>query len=270
MATFIETVDAVRNWVNRTENVIEDNDIEEALRFAADDVYRVLRIPPFESTLAYDAITADQGDQEISTLSVPTDLSEVIELRLKQESSFSPYTIYSAKSDIRSFYENISKFEPTFTREGNNFIVAPMYGEGDEFELFYYRRLADLDAQYSVVDENADDFNAETNALSTSVGTVGDFLTVANSTDDGAIALDIGGSDVYFVGNNVPNWLRDENEKLLRWGALAYAYDFLNDTEYSERFKGRFEEEMLKLNAEENKRRYMGGNLRVHFDSYLI
>ena len=48
MATYIEMVDMVREWSNRDEEVISKVQIGKFLDFAADNIYRDLRIAPLE------------------------------------------------------------------------------------------------------------------------------------------------------------------------------------------------------------------------------
>ena len=61
------------------------------------------------------------------------------------------------------------------------------------------------------------------------------------------------------MGTEVPNWLRDENEKLLLFGTLAEAFTYLDDAEMAQKYGARFAAELQQLMDEENKRMYRGG-----------
>ena len=211
MATFQQMIDKVRDWSNRDKEVLSDTLITDFLHYAADDAYRTLRIAPLEQVVNYTGMTAGSN-----TLRVPADAIEFIQLRIKDNNSLSDYFTYDAKADIRSFYdEELCKYDwYYYTREHNNLIVHPEFKEGDEVQLFYYRRLTDIDS-------------------------------------DGLV-----------------NWLRDENEKILLYGALMHAFDFLAEPEMSQKYEVRFQQEIAELNREDKMRMVTGGNLQQHFTSY--
>ena len=64
-----------------------------------------------------------------------------------------------------------------------------------------------------------------------------------------------------------PNWLRDDNEKLLLFGSLMQAFDYLDEPNLSQRYMQKYNEEIAKLMNEENKRNYMGGNIQMRFEA---
>lgn len=53
MATYNELVTMVRDWANRDSAVLPDSVIQSSLRYAADEAYRSLEIPPLEYTRYY-------------------------------------------------------------------------------------------------------------------------------------------------------------------------------------------------------------------------
>lgn len=53
MATYNELVTMVRDWANRDSAVLPDSVIQSSLRYAADEAYRALEIPPLEYTRYY-------------------------------------------------------------------------------------------------------------------------------------------------------------------------------------------------------------------------
>ena len=66
------------------------------------------------------------------------------------------------------------------------------------------------------------------------------------------------------------NWLRDQNQKILLFGALAEAFDYLNEPEDAARFRARFQAEIVQLNNEEMMRKSRGGNIQTHFAGPLL
>jgi hypothetical protein len=70
----------------------------------------------------------------------------------------------------------------------------------------------------------------------------------------------------YFLGKEVPNWLRDNNERLIIWGALSNVGSYLNDQVMEQRYNARFMTDIASLNKEEKFRRASGGNVRTSFN----
>jgi hypothetical protein len=65
----------------------------------------------------------------------------------------------------------------------------------------------------------------------------------------------------------VSNWLRDQNERLLIWGALYNLGAYLFDDKMEQRYKERFTENVFSLNKEEKWRRASGGNVQINFNT---
>ena len=245
MATYTEMVQMVRDWSNRDEDVLTSANIKTFINFAADNVYRDLRIAPLEFTYIYPTQVIAEGVDR-NTLAIPSDAIEFIQLRRKDPNSHTGYTVYSAKSDIRSFYqEYTTKYDDHFyTRERGNLVLYPNLKDSEDYELFYYRRLPEQDARYAT-------------------GT-----KVPISAADKAADPDLPDTDNWF--GLVPNWLRDENEKLILFGALAEAFTYLDEPDQAQKYASRFDQELRNLNDEENQRKYMGGNVQLHYQSFLI
>ena len=71
---------------------------------------------------------------------------------------------------------------------------------------------------------------------------------------------------VYFTGLEVSHWLRDENERILLFGALAEAFIYLEEDNMIEKYKLLFESEIEELNREEKMRQAVGGNVQINFN----
>ena len=266
MATYTQMVEMVRSWANRDDTVLRSADIKTFINFAADNVYRNLRIAPLEHVSTYTINIADDDTETYCSLTIPTDAMEFIQLRKKDGNSLTGYISYSNKSDIRSFYEETTtKYDYyNYTREQNELIVHPNLANGDVYELYYYRRLPEMDARYYIGDTDT-----LTNWMS--------YATLLSSLDPADLAADpdLAGTAVtingqQYVGNLVPHWLRDQNEKLVLYGALAEAFMYLNEPDQAQTYLANFQAEIQRLNNEEFKRKYMGGAIQAHYQSRLI
>ena len=290
-------VNKLRNWSNRDAEILNNAQVNDCLEYAADDCYRLLRIPPLEAILTYTAISADDAGNRI--LNIPSDLSSFIQLRRQFETSgggqigTSPYIVYTEKADIRSFYDiETCKYEfNRWTRQGNQIHVYPDLNEGDVFELYYYRRLGPLNSVYVVNVANAVGIDptviGNTNGFMTVVEapmdttmpgdacelfyiattdamtmeTTYQFFTTAQMDDEGVTTT----TSFWATGNESPHWLKDDHERTILYGGLYYAFSFLQEPEQMAIYKRLFDDEIMKLNDEENLRKYQGGGSQVHF-----
>ena len=94
--------------------------------------------------------------------------------------------------------------------------------------------------------------------------TSGGLLTASNSGVSGAVEVP-SSSGNYYIGNEVANWLRDSNERLLLWGAIAYALDYVGDDDRSNKFNALQLAGIEELNSEEGQRRSRGGSQVQNF-----
>jgi len=237
-------VSKVRDWANRDSSILSDSLVSDFLDYSADLCYRELRIPPLEHTYHYPAATS-AGDVEIQ---IPPDLAEVIMFSVKD--SAGNITVFDSKLDMRSFNDQYTTMGTgSFTRKGNKIQFYPASAVGDVYEMHYYRRLFDMDAVYVVNQLNIDAGNT----------------TDASVGDTGAFEFPIG-SGTYYTGNEVYNWLRDDNERLLLWGALQYAHEYLGSEEQSNKFMQKQLMGIEELNREEKRRRVLGASNRVTYE----
>ena len=282
--TYTQMVDKVLAWSNRDIEVLPYATIKDFINFAVDDAYRMLRVPPLEHVAQYATIdshdVADAVRTGVSELVVPPDLIEFIQLRRRTSNSQMfgsvPYQIYSAKSDIRSFFDPyINKYDNFYyTRQQNSLLVYPQFQDSDQFELYYYRRLPEIDARYdgiSLTSARAGNRNAY---YGTTRAGLEQIVMDSEGTDVFTKDPDLRGrihqysdSD-FFVGKLAPNWLRDENEKIILYGALGQAFDYLNEPENAQKYMQRFKEEIQELNREDKMRMSRGGNVQQHFVTY--
>ena len=227
-------VTKVRSWVNRDSNIMTDALVADFLDYSADFCYRKLRIPPLEHTYTYSAVTSSGVGE--TTLTLPTDLSEIIQIR-KLDSEGNSY-VFDEKLSLLAMQDNdYTHKQESYARKGPSVIFYPEAKLGDIYEVHYYRRLTDLDARYFVNQTNID------------AG-----LATASTVDaEGSVEFPASSGN-YYVGAEVPNWLRDSNERVLLWGAIAHAFDYVGEDERSAKYTAQQLQGILELNQEEIQR----------------
>lgn len=281
----------VRDWSNKPEvATIPDSVIESCLGYSADECYRLLRLPPFESTIEYTVETADNvGDgntvnsmfnSAYTSFNIPSDLTQFRYIRTKASDSNQNTSnrVFNEITDSRGFfdifYENYSAYN--WMWQGNKIFIRPQLPVGTVLEIGYYRRLTALNAVYNVIPVNYVVGTADASQPYLDVGTVTDtpLYTSSNGSTTACFAT-LGeatawGTPVttrYFTGKEVGNWLRDQNERLLLWGSLYNLGGYLFDEVMERRYKERFYDNIESLNKEEKWRRASGGNVQIHFNA---
>jgi|TARA_B110000908_G_scaffold159809_1_gene202392 hypothetical protein len=240
---FTALIGKVRDWSNRDSTILSDSLVTDFIDYSADTCYRELRIPPLEYTYTYPTATV-AGE---TSLQIPPDLTEFIMFKVTDSAGNS--TVFDQKMDIRSFSDkNTSKGLGSFTRKGQHLDFYPESSVGDVYELHYYRRLFDMDATYVVNQANVD----------------ADNTTVSASGVAGAVEVPTG-STVFYIGKEVHNWLRDENERMVLWGALHYAFEYLGNEEQSAKYLNKQMMAIDELNREEKRRRVSGASNAVTY-----
>ena len=104
--------------------------------------------------------------------------------------------------------------------------------------------------------------------LSTSGFKINGDTTNAYATATEATAADTGSAgtnSANYIGTEVPNWLRDQNERILLFGALAEIFAFVQDDEQAVKYNTLFFNEIKELNDEDQKRNAAGGNVQINF-----
>ena len=196
----------ILDWANRDDAALPRAIRTDVLRWAADQCYSLLRVPPLELTRTYtiddnsDISNTDEnrrfGGGQILTIPVPTDMIEVIYIRERGTG-----IVYEEKVDNRTLYNTYAdtKLFNFWTRVGNNFKLHGRFrrNEGDtsttptsptqEIEIHYYRRLPAMNAQYAVT---AASFNAQTS--------IGQLMTQQNPEDPTSFITFPGNGVLYF------------------------------------------------------------------------
>jgi len=295
---FDQLVAKVRTWSGRQDtNNIPDVVIQDCLSYSADEAYRTLRIPPLETTVVYTVEESDNIGEASGGLpygnaytkfNIPEDLTQFNYVRtLAQENTGTAYStfpsnvskVFNEVTDSRTFFDLYSEKYSVYNwmwKDGQIFI-HPQLAVGAKIEISYYRRLSALDATYSVIPINYIIGLSDANQpYLTLTGITTDtplyFSTLnsvtrcfATSTEAAAYATPV--TTKYYIGQEVSNWLRDENERLLIWGALYNLGSYLFDEKMEQRYEKKFNENVFSLNKEEKWRRASGGNVQVNFNT---
>ena len=281
--TYDQMVRKVLMWANRDPDVFgasvldmdtpytNDNagEIRSFLQYAADMCYRKLRVPPLEYTRTFD-ITDEDLTRETHNNSlfevrmpVPDDLIEVLHIR-----NVSRGYVFNEKVDMRTYYDKYAdKKEACYwTREGNEFLLTGFLAAGEVLELHYYRRLPALNAKYIVA---ANTYNADSSFFRAPMGSETGTLLYLDSE---GVAFDESGTGhitgTPFVGLEAPHWLREENEKIVLFGALSEAFAYLGEDDQWQKYNGLFEQEIQQLNSEEAMRMGAGANIRINYNGF--
>ena len=297
----------VRAWVNRDSDVLPDAVIDDAIYYAADKAYKVIKTPALEASVNYTIVapgtittsayqvtttTAPNGLSMV-TLPVPADLTFFIALRLRGQND-DKNILFNEKADIRTFYDMYADRYSDFiwSRREGSIVASGTFGENDVIELLYYRRLPSFRTRYPV---NAANFNAglvnpQAAALTTAANSLffaGSGVTLPGGgtgatpyppiagTHTAYDTQDATNSRVQFFfddGDAIEpdNWLRDTNRQIVLFGAIQQCYDYLDDDVQANKYKMKFAEAIQEINDEENQRRASGGNIQMHFNSQLI
>jgi len=287
--TYTELVNKVRTWANRDEEVVSDAIIQDCLKYAADKAYRTLRVPPLENVAKYEktllqaaTTNASSTTDSMTEIQLPYDLVEFIQIRELDAGGLTT-RVFNEKVDIRTLNDaNAEKYTNYnyWARQQNVLFLVPGFGNGstgntaDSIELYYYRRLPALNAVYSVTVLNYNAGFLTTTGAGSGVTNSKQLYfnsntgTTAYATSAAAQAASAGGTvtNAYYIGIATPNWLRDENERVLLMGALAELFAYVQEDDQAKKYLDVFKSEIAELNDEDAKRNASGGNLQVNFN----
>ena len=272
---FDALVALVRSWANRDVEALPDAIIQDSIRYAADKAYRTLRVPPLEHIVTYDrdtlvANTANSNNRfsSVTTLAIPGDLIEFIQIREIDDGGRTT-RLFNEKADVRTFRDlNAEKYSDLayWTRERGNILLAPGFGNvgtnfgstgvgnADALELYYYRRLPALNARYDRTLAN----------YRLGLLEMADGMDIPADSDYTQAQFDALDSTV--VGQEVPNWLRDENERIVLFGGLAECFAYLQEDDQAQKYGALFYQEIAELNNEDVMRNASGGNVQMNFN----
>jgi len=182
--------------------------------------------------------------------------------------------VYDNRADYRTFVSDCSNKYSLYlwTRQGDKIVVNPAFKKGDAFELYYFSNGTDLGTEYAVTSANF-----QNGFLETSDSVSGTALYFETSSTP-VVGEDVpsnnqGGSYTnafYFKGKEQPHFLRDNQERLLIYGALSFINDYLGETNESTKYETKAAQLIQRLLNEEVYKESSGGNVRINFDGPLI
>jgi len=290
MATYAEIIQKVRTYLDRDSGVLSDTQLNDFLNYAADKAYRTLRVPAHEVVMDFTVADGDfVTDKSTSfgsevNMPVPNDLIELIYIQKKGTG-----VVWNQKVDARTFHDRFAdkKDSNYYTRIGSNFILHGTLATGDVLEVCYYQRGNAVDAKYDISPANylvqatkgittMTALQIAGNAPAAQEGSLyfnGSGLTLAilngtSGTRPVSVSATSSGNNttqVWFSKAYQPNWLRDQNERIILYGALAEAFTYLEEPNQTQVYEGKFLKEISELNAEETNRIATGGNTSVSF-----
>jgi len=270
----------VRDWSNKKEvNTLPDSVIKDCLKYSADECYRLLRIPPLEETTVYTVGSSDNTGNRNDVLSytsfiIPEDLTQFIYIRTL-DSDTNESTVFDEITDKRTFF---NQYAETYSSnywmwQDGKLFIKPQLAVGTQVEIHYYKRLPSLNALYSVLPINyiigLSDANQPYLTLVESGGTnlyfsTSNSVTRCFSTYAEAEVYNPTVTTKMYIGKEVSNWLRDQNERLLIWGGLYNLGAYLIDDVMEKRYQAKFLDNIESMNKEEKWRRSLGGNVQMN------
>lgn len=279
-AKYDALVAKVRDWANKPlEASIPTSVIQDCLDYSADEIYRTLRIPSLEKTVTYTITEYDNANMVTSdinrytTIPVPEDLIQFIYIKQKPTTNLQAI-VFQELADERTFFDaRAPKYNRyNWTLKGNSIYIHPQLEVGQVIEIHYYRRLAPLNATYLVIKDNYEVGTADSAQpyLEPSVLGTGTPLYVTSTAAYNNIADVPSGQSYttkYFVGREVYHWLKENNERLLIWGALFNLGAYLQDDTMMVKYTKMFNDNIASLNKEEKFRKALGGNVQTNFDA---
>ena len=73
--------------------------------------------------------------------------------------------------------------------------------------------------------------------------------------------------DTTLIGTPVPNWFKDENERIALYGALAECFAYLQEDDQAGKYTQLMMKEIEELNEEDRTRDASGGNVQVQYNA---
>ncbi len=138
-------------------------------------------------------------------------------------------------------------------------ITAAIHNDADVSDLMYAPTVTTV-----VVDSDG-------NRIAVTVGQEQDDTLWFNPSDldvasDSAVA--VGDFGRRYIGTEVNHWLRDENERIVLFGALAEAFAYLAEDDQAAKYLQIWQTEIDELNREETMRQTKGGTIKINYDGF--
>ena len=178
-----------------------------------------------------------------------------------------------------------------WSRQQDQVLLTPAFGQvavgyyggfnspETSIEMYYYRRLPSLNATFNVSAANANRAIFTTTGTEPNTVTSNGFLRWADGTEDHHGELYRDQDNVYhdtqtgglfpveLIGLPVPNWFKDENERIALYGALAECFAYLQEDDQAGKYTQLMMKEIEELNEEDRIRDSSGGNVQVQYNA---
>jgi len=182
--------------------------------------------------------------------------------------------VYENRADYRTFVSDCSNKYSLYlwTRQGDKIVVNPEFKKGDAFEIYYFSNGTDLGTEYAVTSANFQ------NGLLEKTDSTNDTPLYFETSSTPVVGEDVPSNNqggfyqypCYFKGKEQPHFLRDNQERLLIYGALAFINDYLGETNESTKYETKAAQQIQRLLNEEVFKESSGGNVRINFEGPLI
>ena len=131
LSNFSEIKTSISSWLNRT-GVFTDDQLNDFMRLAENRIYRVLRLPPMETTVSVASIN--------NLISIPDDLLELIQIYYTDSNG--NFVVLRPSAIDRVLSEANKTADPQwFRRIGASWRIAPSPESQPTFSIYYYREL---------------------------------------------------------------------------------------------------------------------------------
>ena len=134
---------------------------------------------------------------------------------------------------------------------------------------FHFERLTDTDSVNTGTFTTADVSDVQTSVFNRQVFFMGNAEFHGRPVPMEQTAYDNNETStrqaVYYSGTSVPNWFKDENEKIVLYGALAECFAYLQEDDQAGKYIQLMMKEIEELNEEDRMRDASGGNIQTQY-----
>ena len=294
-------VKVVRDWANRDEAVLRDTIIQSAIQQTYSEACRALQIPGLEHHMFFvaledplgpssfaatdtellrfaeiknDKIILEIPDKYVSTIfithnGIAESISDVYQIdddgdiiSGNDRNAF----VFEQKDSQRKFKNNhIEKpYANEWTRMGKNIVLHGNFRDGAVIELGFYKEVPDFD-EHVDLPIGLDLVTAEASPNLYEVIEAADYSLL--TTFEKLTFTPISSKYVRSVEEKY-NLLRDDHEKVIRYGALSHVFDYLQEEDQAQKYKARYMESIAELNQTAIVDAISGGTNTITFNGY--
>lgn len=283
MATYTNLVTKVRDWANRDTSVLPEAVVESAIKYAADFAYSKLMISELEYIKSYvvrgatPLVYCKEASAGVYTIVSVNDIEDsIIDEDLSNPNVIN--TSFSVPSDAISYI--YLRTTGTVKRPEVGGVVGGVTVTSDNQDTYAVLKADNTIAttplsfyQEGLFDERLDsrgfydhnDTEAYTNYFTQKADTI-----IASGNIEKGQVLEL----LYYrelpdiTSDSNSNWLRDDNERVILFGALHNVFDYLQEDQQALKYKARNLESIQELNSEDKRKRLSGGDSYVRYSGH--